>query len=124
MTAIPAELAETAVPLAGPHNRPSMFILLGALNSVGPLAVDLYLPALPQLARDLGASAPEAQLSLTSFMIGLGSGQVITGPPSAGFGRKRPLLIALGAFALLSLLCASARSIAILISLRLLQALT
>jgi DHA1 family bicyclomycin/chloramphenicol resistance-like MFS transporter len=124
MTAIPAELAETAVPLARPYNRTKMFILLGALTSAGPLAVDLYLPALPQLARDLGASAPEAQLSLTSFMIGLGSGQVITGPLSDAFGRKRPLLIGLGAFAVLSLLCAFSRSIEILIFLRLLQGLT
>ncbi|GAA3219156.1 multidrug effflux MFS transporter [Actinocorallia longicatena] len=101
-----------------------MFVLLGALTSVGPLAIDLYLPALPRLAHDLGTDASAAQLSLTAFMVGLGTGQVIAGPLSDAFGRRRPLLAGLAAFAAVSLLCAFAPRVDVLIALRLVQGLT
>ncbi|MCD0450041.1 multidrug effflux MFS transporter [Actinocorallia sp. API 0066] len=101
-----------------------MFVLLGALTSAGPLAIDLYLPALPNLAADLGVSASAAQLSLTAFMVGLGTGQIIVGPLSDAFGRRRPLLIGLAAFAVVSVALTVARDIEVLIALRLLQGLT
>ncbi|MBG0822654.1 multidrug effflux MFS transporter [Planomonospora sp. ID91781] len=101
-----------------------MSVLLGALTSIGPLAIDLYLPALPRLAADLGVSASAAQLSLTAFMVGLGAGQVVVGPLSDAFGRRRPLLIGFAAFCAVSVLCATAPSIEFLVALRLLQGLT
>ncbi|GIH81373.1 Bcr/CflA family drug resistance efflux transporter [Planobispora longispora] len=104
--------------------RTRLFILLGALTSIGPLAIDLYLPALPRLAADLDASASAAQLSLTTFMVGLGTGQVIVGPLSDAFGRKRPLLIGFAAFCVASALCALSPSIELLVAFRLLQGLT
>ncbi|WP_197287199.1 multidrug effflux MFS transporter [Planomonospora sphaerica] len=101
-----------------------MSVLLGALTSIGPLAIDLYLPALPRLAADLGVSASAAQLSLTAFMVGLGAGQVVVGPISDAYGRRRPLLIGFAAFCAVSALCALAPSIHVLVALRLLQGLT
>ncbi|MBG0817960.1 multidrug effflux MFS transporter [Planomonospora sp. ID82291] len=107
-----------------PHGRTAMFVLLGALTSVGPLAIDLYLPALPRLAADLGVSASAAQLSLTAFMVGLGAGQVVVGPLSDAHGRRRPMLVGFAAFCAVSALCAAAPSVEVLVVLRLLQGLT
>lgn len=101
-----------------------MFVLLGALTSAGPLAIDLYLPALPRLADDLGTSPAAAQLSLTAFMVGLGTGQIVVGPLSDAFGRRRPLLIGLAAFAVVSAVLTGVREIEPLIALRLVQGLT
>ncbi|GIH93507.1 multidrug effflux MFS transporter [Planobispora siamensis] len=124
MTAAPVHADSPTSPITHAHGRTRMFILLGALTSIGPLAIDLYLPALPRLAADLGASASAAQLSLTSFMVGLGTGQVVVGPLSDAFGRRRPLLIGFAAFCAVSALCAASPSIGVLVALRLLQGLT
>ncbi|MDX6741240.1 multidrug effflux MFS transporter [Actinocorallia sp. A-T 12471] len=101
-----------------------MFVLLGALTSAGPLAIDLYLPALPQIAADLGTSPTAAQLSLTAFMVGLGTGQIVVGPLSDAFGRRRPLLIGLAAFAVVSASLTVVREVEVLIALRVVQGLT
>ena len=93
------------------------------LSTFGPLSLDLYLPALPELAADLGASTSAAQLTLTSCLVGLAAGQVVAGPLSDRFGRRRPLLIGLAAYALASIACAFAGSVAVLIGLRLVQGL-
>ncbi|WP_460370000.1 MFS transporter, partial [Actinocorallia lasiicapitis] len=115
--------AIAAIPPAPVYDRTKMFVLLGALTSAGPLAIDLYLPALPRLAHDLAIPPATAQLSLTAFMIGLGTGQIIAGPLSDALGRRRPLLLGLAAFAVVSVLCALAPRIEILIGLRLVQGL-
>jgi DHA1 family bicyclomycin/chloramphenicol resistance-like MFS transporter len=96
-------------------------VLLGALTAFGPLSMDLYLPALPEMARDLPASASEAQLTITTSMIGLALGQVFAGPISDARGRRGPLLAGVAVFGIASLLCALAPSIWILLALRLLQ---
>ena len=93
------------------------------LSTFGPLSLDLYLPALPELAADLGASTSAAQLTLTSCLVGLAAGQAVAGPLSDRFGRRRPLLIGLAAYALVSIACAFAGSVAVLIVLRLVQGL-
>ena len=98
-------------------------VVLGMLSTFGPLSLDLYLPALPELAADLGASTSAAQLTLTSCLVGLAAGQAVAGPLSDRFGRRRPLLIGLAAYALVSIACAFAGSIAVLIGLRLVQGL-
>jgi DHA1 family bicyclomycin/chloramphenicol resistance-like MFS transporter len=97
------------------------YILLGSLSAFGPLSMDLYLPALPEMARDLPASASAAQLTLTTSMIGLALGQVLAGPISDARGRRAPLLAGVAVFAIASLLCAVAPSIWVLLVLRLLQ---
>ena len=89
----------------------------------GPLSLDLYLPALPQLADDLNASASAAQLSITACLVGLAVGQLLAGPLSDRLGRKRPLIIGLMAYLLASIACALAPSVTVLIVLRLIQGL-
>ena len=98
-------------------------VVLGLLSTLGPLSLDLYLPALPQLADDLNASASAAQLSITACLVGLAFGQLIAGPLSDRLGRRRPLIVGLVAFLLASVACALAPSVAILVLLRLIQGL-
>jgi MFS transporter, DHA1 family, multidrug resistance protein len=89
----------------------------------GPLSLDLYLPALPQLADDLNASASAAQLSITACLVGLAVGQLLAGPLSDRLGRKRPLIMGLVTYFLASIACALAPSVTVLIVLRLIQGL-
>lgn len=105
--------------------RPSAqtVVVLGGLTMFGPLSLDLYLPALPQLADDLNASASAAQLSITACLVGLAVGQLLAGPLSDRLGRKRPLIIGLVAYLLASIACALAPSATVLIVLRLIQGL-
>ncbi|WP_364149639.1 multidrug effflux MFS transporter [Paenibacillus sp. LPE1-1-1.1] len=98
-----------------------LILLLGSLSAFGPLSLDMYLPALPQLAKDFGTSSSLVQLSLTACMIGLSVGQLFSGTWSDIKGRRLPLLIFLAVYALSSVLCAMAPSIGILIILRFIQ---
>jgi DHA1 family bicyclomycin/chloramphenicol resistance-like MFS transporter len=106
-----------------PEAARGTFVVLGLLSTFGPISLDLYLPALPELAAELEASASAAQLTITACLIGLAVGQIIAGPLSDRFGRKRPLMIGLVAYALASLACAFAWSISVLLVLRLIQGL-
>ena len=101
--------------------RVRIVLILGALSAFGPLSIDMYLPSLPALSRDLSASASAAQLTLSFCLLGLAVGQIVAGPLSDTLGRRRPLLVGLTAYALASLLCVIAPSIYILIALRLVQ---
>ncbi|MFD4960700.1 multidrug effflux MFS transporter [Microbacterium sp. NPDC058389] len=96
-------------------------LVLGALEAFGPLSMDLYLPQLPQLADTLGASDALAQATMSACMLGLGLGQLIAGPLSDRHGRRRPLLVGVAAFAVLSLVCALAPTIEVLLVARALQ---
>ena len=98
-----------------------LVVILGALSAFAPLAIDMYLPALPALTADLHGSASEIQLTLTACFVGLALGQVVAGPLSDAYGRRRPLLVGLAAFAVASLLCAAAPSIGVFIALRIVQ---
>lgn len=100
-----------------------LVVLLGALASFGPLSIDMYLPSLPRLAASLHASNASVQLTLTACTVGLGAGQLIAGPLSDTYGRRRPLLVGLLIFAVFSVGCAVAPSIQVLLICRLLQAL-
>ncbi|TDL98443.1 Bcr/CflA family efflux MFS transporter [Macrococcus brunensis] len=99
----------------------SLVIVLGLLAAFGPLSLDMYLPALPQVADDLSTSASTAQLSLTACLIGLALGQVLVGPLSDVIGRKKPLITVLIVYAFASLLCAFADNIVFLVVLRFIQ---
>jgi DHA1 family bicyclomycin/chloramphenicol resistance-like MFS transporter len=98
-------------------------LVLGLLASLGPLCIDLYLPALPEMAGDLNTSTATAQLSLTAGLLGLGVGQLIFGPYSDKLGRMRPLLVSLTLLLAASLWCALAPNIDQLLIARLLQGL-
>ena len=75
--------------------RPGTFALtalLAALTAVGPLSTDMYLPSLPDIARDLNASTPQVQLTISAFLVGFACGQILYGPVSDRLGRKPVLL--------------------------------
>ena len=93
------------------------------LSTFGPISLDLYLPSLPELAADLDASTSSAQLTITACLLGLAVGQLVAGPLSDQFGRRRPLLIGLVGYLLASLACAFAPTVEVLILLRLIQGL-
>jgi len=73
-------------------------IILGLLAAIGPFAIDMYIPALPTIATDLGASTAATQMTLTVFFIGFGLCQIIYGPVSDMVGRKPPLYVGLALF--------------------------
>ena len=105
----------------GRAERVRVFLILGALSSIGPLSIDMYLPALPKLTRDLSAGASLVQLTLTACLVGLAAGQVLAGPVSDMWGRRRPLLAGVVIYTVVSLLCVVAPSVETLIALRLIQ---
>jgi MFS transporter, DHA1 family, multidrug resistance protein len=95
--------------------------VLGSLIALGPLTIDMYLPAFPELAADLDASDSAVQLTLTGMLGGLAFGQLVIGPLSDAFGRRRPLLTGLVVHALASVLCAVAPNVYLLSAVRVLQ---
>ncbi len=116
-TAALPQLAEPEAP-----ERPwRVVLLLGALIALGPLSIDLYLPALPALTEDLSASPSSVQLTLTGILVGLGLGQLLIGPLTDIYGRRRPLLVGIAVNVVTALLCAVAPSILVLDVLRVLQ---
>jgi DHA1 family bicyclomycin/chloramphenicol resistance-like MFS transporter len=98
-----------------------LVLLLGGLSALGPISMDLYLPGMPAMADDLSAGWSMTTLTTTACMIGLGLGQVLAGPISDRLGRRPPLLAGIAVYVVMSLLCAVAPSIWVLLVLRLLQ---
>ena len=95
-------------------SRVRMIAVLGALVALGPLTIDMYLPALPKIADDLSVSSSVAQLTLTGTLAGLALGQLIVGPLSDSLGRRRPLMAGIVLHMLASLVCLFAPNIAVL----------
>ena len=100
-----------------------LVLVLGALIALGPLTIDMYLPAFPRIGDELGASDSAVQLTLTGMLLGLAVGQLVIGPLSDAFGRRRPLVIGLCAHAAASLLCAIAPTVGVLAAVRVVQGL-
>ena len=98
-------------------------VILGALTAMGPLAIDMYLPALPTIARDLETSAAAVQVSLAVYFVGIALGQAFYGPLSDRWGRKPALYFGLTLFLVSSIGCALVDSVESLVVLRFLQAL-
>jgi MFS transporter, DHA1 family, multidrug resistance protein len=96
-------------------------IILGLLAAIGPFAIDMYLPALPTIASDLGASTAATQMTLMAFFIAFGICQVVYGPVSDMVGRKPPLYFGLAFFTVGSIGCGAAPSIGWLIFFRFVQ---
>ena len=100
-----------------------IILILGALSTVSPFSIDMYLPAFPSMANDLNTSVAKIQLSLTSYFIGIAAGQLIYGPLLDRYGRRTPLYVGLLIYIAASLACAASSSAENLIIMRLLQAL-
>ncbi|MCP3809902.1 multidrug effflux MFS transporter [Paenibacillus sp. Lou8.1] len=96
-------------------------LILATFSALGPFTVDMYLASLPQIAVFFGTSATAVQASLTTSLLGLGLGQLIMGPLSDIYGRRRPLLISMILFILSSIGCAFAPSIEWFMFLRFIQ---
>lgn len=107
-----------------PEGYRRLAALLGALTALGPLGVDMYLPAFPAMAAELGASPAAIQRTLAAFLLGMAAGQLVHGPLSDRLGRRLPLFAGMGGFVLASIGCALAASAEALAWLRLAQALT
>src|SRR3954469_4011203 len=99
----------------------TLTLLLGGLTAFGPLSMDLYLPAFPLLAADLHATQAQVQLTLTADVVGLVAGQLVLGPLSDAWGRRRLLVGSTLVCAVASLLCALAPSAAVLAAWRVVQ---
>jgi len=100
-----------------------LVIVLGSVNAIGPLSIDMYLPAFPEIAVGLSTSASQVQLTLTACVAGLALGQLLIGPLSDRFGRRVPLIAAMATYSAASVLCSIAPSAPVLMGLRFVQGL-
>jgi len=123
----PASAAPTPAagpaPAGEPRYRPDArhILLLGAMAALPAVSTDIYLPSLPDVARDLDTSAAAAQLTMTGMLIGGAVGQLVVGPLSDRLGRRTPVLVGVAMHVVVSLLCAVASAIVPLIALRVAQ---
>ncbi|MFE5704751.1 Bcr/CflA family drug resistance efflux transporter [Rhodococcus sp. ACS1] len=103
--------------------RPSLrvILVLGAMVALGPFTIDMYLPALPDIGTDLGASSSAVQLTITGTLLGLALGQLIVGPLADSLGRRRPLIAGIGVHVAASVLAVFAPTVAVLGVLRVFQ---
>jgi len=105
-----------------PNKKFTVILIMGLLTAIGPLSIDMYLPAFPSIAKNLHTTVSKVTLSLSSFFIGISMGQLLYGPLLERFGRKRPLYAGLSFYFLASVGCALAQSVNALILFRLFQA--
>ena len=96
-------------------------LALGLLSAIGPLAIDLYLPAFPTMTHDLHASPGDVQRTLPAFFLALALAQIPIGSFGDRFGRKLPLYLGLCLFVAASVACAFAPSVQMLVALRFVQ---
>lgn len=106
---------------ARPKFTRGLLAVLSFLAATGPFATDMYLSSFTHIAQDLGAPASSVQLTLTAFLLGMGSGQLVLGPLSDQYGRRRILLAALAVFAATSIAMVFSPTIEVLIALRFVQ---
>ncbi len=100
-----------------------IILILGALSTITPFAIDMYLPAFSQIAEDFHTTPARISFSVTSYFIGLALGQMIYGPLLDRFGRKKPLYIGLTIYMITSIGCMQTQTIEALVVLRFIQAL-
>lgn len=118
--AVRPDTARAATP---PRESLRLVLMLGVLVALGPFTIDMYLPALPTITDELHTTSTAVQLTLTGTLAGLGFGQLILGPLSDTFGRRRPLLAGTTIHVVASLLCVVAPNVAVLGVLRVLEGL-
>jgi DHA1 family bicyclomycin/chloramphenicol resistance-like MFS transporter len=119
-----AAAPQVTAPLTA-QRRTSLLVtfVLGGLTALPALSMDMYLPALPEVTDALHSSAATAQLTLTACLMGMALGQLVVGPMSDKWGRRRPLLIGMVIYVIATAICAFAPSAGLLIGFRLLQGL-
>jgi len=118
--------AHTATPVTLPAGQApgwALLLMLGGLIAFAPLSIDMYLPGLPDIAREFGVSAGVAQYTLAAYFVGMALGQAVYGPVADRYGRKPPLYFGLALYTVASLGCMIASSIHALIAWRFAQAL-
>jgi DHA1 family bicyclomycin/chloramphenicol resistance-like MFS transporter len=116
-----AELLAGPAAAVAPSSRLRTALTLGAFVALGPLTIDMYLPALPTITDELATTSSTVQLTLTGTLVGLALGQLVLGPLSDALGRRRPLLAGTALHVLASLLVLIAPNVAVLGLLRLVQ---
>ncbi|MFE6662400.1 multidrug effflux MFS transporter [Streptomyces sp. NPDC057697] len=143
--ASPAQQERTDIPTAGtgateppatgtPSGKPAaaeaarrtgllVTLVLGGLTALPPLSMDMYLPALPAVTESLHAPAATVQLTLTACLTGMALGQVVVGPMSDRWGRRRPLLLGMIVYVVATAICVFAPTAGLLIGFRLIQGL-
>ncbi|GJF24008.1 multidrug effflux MFS transporter [Streptomyces sp. HO565] len=116
---------EPAVRPLRAHRRTGLLVtlVLGGLTATPPLAMDMYLPSLPEVTESLHAPAATVQLTLTACLAGMALGQLVVGPMSDKWGRRRPLLTGLAVYVVATALCALAPTVELLVACRLAQGL-
>lgn len=119
----PTATSPSTLPPATAGVQGSLLLLLALLMAFGPLAIDMYLPALPDIAAELRASSGAVQATLAAYLAGMAGGQLFYGTLADRFGRRLPLLIGLALFVVASLGCAQAQNVQALTAWRLVQAL-
>ena len=97
------------------------YLVLGALTMITPLATNIYVPALPAIARAFDAPAASVQVTVSATLIGIALGQLVIGSVSDRIGRRVPALVGTGGFVVTSVLCAVAPTLPVLVGLRFLQ---
>jgi DHA1 family bicyclomycin/chloramphenicol resistance-like MFS transporter len=123
------DVSRAAVPATEPAARALrrtgllVTLILGGLTATPPLAMDMYLPALPEVTDALHAPAATVQLTLTACLAGMAFGQLVVGPMSDRWGRRRPLLVGLAVYVVATALCALAPTVELLVAFRLAQGL-
>ena len=100
-----------------------LIFILAAIVALGPLSVDLYLPAMPSMVQAFGTDVDHVQLTLSSYLLGFAVFHLVCGPLSDRYGRKPILIIGLSIYVVMSIGCALAETIEELILFRFLQAL-
>ncbi|MFD7478366.1 multidrug effflux MFS transporter [Streptomyces sp. NPDC059837] len=122
-------VADVPEPREAPHpgalRRTGLLVtlILGGLTATPPLSMDMYLPALPEVTRSLHAPAATVQLTLTACLAGMAFGQLVVGPMSDKWGRRRPLIVGLVVYVVATALCALAPNVELLVAFRLAQGL-
>ncbi|MEI2263766.1 Bcr/CflA family multidrug efflux MFS transporter [Erwinia sp. CGal63] len=106
------------------NSSAGLVVILGLLAMLMPLSIDMYLPALPQIAREFGVSAGSVQMTLNLYILGFALGQLIYGPLADSFGRKPVIAVGTLIFAVAAAACALAQTIDQLIFMRLLHGLS
>ncbi|MET9590024.1 Bcr/CflA family multidrug efflux MFS transporter [Streptomyces sp. NPDC006516] len=124
--AVPPTLASSLPATAATTARRAgllVTLVLGGLTALPPLSMDMYLPALPEVTDSLHAPASTVQLTLTACLTGMALGQLVVGPMSDRWGRRKPLLLGMIVYVIATAICAVAPSAELLIGFRLLQGL-
>lgn len=113
----------TNPPLAQADYPTFWIMVLGLITAIGPLSIDMYLPAIPSMAQDFGISTAFMSNSVPMYFVGLVVGQLFYGPISDRFGRVKPLYVGMVAYVIASMICATTTNDYMLFAARTMQAL-